>query len=105
MAVALENARQEWEDGYRRFAAEARDPHRAAQLHAQLDVVTAELRRRIGQTFSLADLARVYYADADTWVREAVADRAAAPGWPRTVTLAADAAFHLYQRGAADYAP
>jgi len=37
--------------------------------------------------------------------RDAVADRATAPGWSRTVTVAEAAAFHAYQRGARDYEP
>jgi hypothetical protein len=34
-----------------------------------------------------------------------VAERAPTPGWPRTVALAEDAAFHAYARGALDYKP
>jgi hypothetical protein len=100
----LESVRQEWEDGHRRFQEEARDPARSERLHAQVDVVTDELRRRVGQTFTLLDLVATY-ADAERWVREAVAERIADPGWPRTLALIEDAAFYLYQRGAVDYAP
>jgi len=34
-----------------------------------------------------------------------VEDHAATPGWPRTLALVQDAAFHTYQRGASDYKP
>jgi hypothetical protein len=34
-----------------------------------------------------------------------VAERAAAPGWPRTLSLVVDAACHLYSRAAVDYQP
>jgi hypothetical protein len=99
----LEAVRQQWEEGNRRFQAAARDSVLRPRLHAQLDVVTDELRKRIGQTFTLDDLAAAY-GGADDWVREAVGERAATPpGWARTVTLVQDAAFHLYQRGAVDY--
>jgi hypothetical protein len=99
VAVVIEAVRHEWEDGYRRFEAVA-----AERLNAQLEVVTDELRRRIGQTFTVEQLA-IAYDRADAWVRDAVSEHAATPGWPRTLALVEDAAFHLYQRGAVDYAP
>ena len=37
--------------------------------------------------------------------KHAVSERAPTPGWPRTLAIVQDAAFHLYQRGAVDYAP
>jgi hypothetical protein len=97
-------ARREWEDGYRRFQAASRDPVVADRLSAQLEVVTSELRRRIGQTFTLEELVAMYDR-AEAWVRDAVSEHAATPGWPRTLALVEDAAFHLYQRGAVDYKP
>ena len=45
------------------------------------------------------------YDRAEAWVRDAVSEHAATPGWPRTLALVEDAAFHLYQRGAVDYKP
>jgi len=102
--MVLEVVRREWEEGYRRLEAASRDPVAAERLHAQLDVVTAELRKRIGQTFTLDDLARAYER-ADSWARDAVSEHAATPGWIRTLAMVEDAAFHLYQRGAVDYAP
>lgn len=104
VAIATEVLRREWEDGHRRFEAAARDPVAGARLHAQLEVVMDELRKRIGQTFTLDELAAAY-ARADDWVRAAVSERAATPGWPRTLALVQDAAFYLYQRGAVDYGP
>jgi hypothetical protein len=65
--------------------------------------VTAELRKRLGTTFTLTELVDVY-ADVEDWAREALAEHGA-PGWPRDVTLVADEAFHLYARGATDYRP
>jgi hypothetical protein len=104
VAVVIEAVRHEWEDGYRRFEAALRDPVAAERLNAQLEVVTDELRRRIGQTFTVEQLA-IAYDPAEAWVRAAVSEHAATPGWPRTLALVEDAAFHLYQRGAVDYAP
>ena len=102
--VDVLTARNEWEQGYRRLLAEARDPLSAERLQAQLSAVTAELRRRVGGTYTLRELTEVY-ADADRWTREAVAEHAPAAGWSQTISLVADAAFHLYARGAVDYTP
>jgi len=102
----LPSARQEWEDGRRRLAAEARDERRYLQLCALVDVVLDELRRRVGHTFSLEQLAEEH-AVADDWVRELV--REATPSKAavgvRDVALVQDAAFAAYARGAGDYGP
>jgi chorismate-pyruvate lyase len=100
---AVETARQEWVDGHRRFQEELQDPRRRAWLLSHLEAITAELRKRIGTTFTLAELAETY-AGVEDWARAALADTGA-PGWPRDVTLVADEAFHLYARGATDYRP
>ena len=100
----VESARREWDDGSRRFQEEARDPARADVLHRQLDAVTEELRRRVGGTFTLAELARAY-DDSERWVLGVVGERAPSKGWARTASLAADAAFQAYSRGAQDYEP
>jgi hypothetical protein len=97
-------ARSEWKDGYVRLLDEARDPARAEALHAEVDAVTAELRKRVGATFTLRELAAAY-PDSERWTREAVSDLASSPGWPRTLSLVGAAAFHLYARGAVDYTP
>jgi ribonuclease HI len=102
--LVLEAVRREWEDGYRRFEAASRDPVAADRLRAQLEVVTSELRKRIGQTFTLEQLATAYER-ADEWARDAVSEQAATPGWPRNLAAVEDAAFYLYQRGAVDYVP
>ena len=102
--VALENARAEWEDGYRRLESYSSEPTSYARLLEQVEVVTAELARRIGQSFTLAELADAY-AGAERWSRDAVSDHAPAPGWPRTLSVVENAAFHRYQRGAVDYEP
>jgi len=104
VSVLVDVARREWEDGYRRFEAASRDPVAADRLAMQLEVVMGELRRRIGQTFTLEELVAVYDR-AEQWVRASVSEHAATPGWPRTLALVEDAAFHLYQRGAVDYKP
>ena len=100
-AVAVRLARSQWEEGSRRFDEAVKLDRR---LLAALDAVLDELRRRVGQTFTLEELAEAYGA-AEHWARPAIADRANFPGWPRRLTDVLDAAFHLYARGATDYVP
>jgi len=104
VTATLESARRDWEDGYRRFELACRDEARAERLREQLDVVSAELRRRVGSTFTLRDLSEAY-ASADAWARHAIEEHAATPGWARSVAMVGDAAFHVYARGAVDYTP
>jgi alcohol dehydrogenase class IV len=99
----LESARLEWESAYRDFATLARDPALAERSHSQLRAVTTELRKRLGATFTLRELADLY-ATADAWARHALSEQGT-PDWPRTLTVVEGAAFHLYARGAVDYQP
>jgi len=100
----LDATRQEWEEGYRRLEAASGDRQRYHALLAELELVLDELRRRIGQTFTLDELAGAY-AGAERWVQEALAERDTAPGWATRLTTVQDAAFHVYSRGAVDYRP
>jgi hypothetical protein len=100
----LELARQIWDDGNRRVEAARPDRPRHGRLLRHVDLVIGGLRRRIGQTFTLAELADAYDG-ADGWARELLDD--AEPddtpvSEPGTIT---DAAFHHYARGALDYHP
>jgi hypothetical protein len=97
-------ARQQWEEGNRRLEATSSDPDLYLRLLAQLEVATEELRKRVGETFTLAQLAEMYTA-SDQWLPEAVEERAGTAGWQREVSVIQDAAFHHYARGATDYAP
>src|ERR1044072_4016874 len=47
-AVAVENARLQWEDGYRRLNEHASDRPTYQRLLAQVDVLVDELNRRVG---------------------------------------------------------
>jgi hypothetical protein len=100
----LEIARREWEEAQSALERESRERARYERLLAQVEVVVAELRKRVGQTFTLAELVAAY-ADSDRWVRDAVAEHAPSPGWARDLTLVSGAAFHAYARGAVDYDP
>jgi hypothetical protein len=101
--VSILNARQEWAEGQRRLESLRGDRVLYARLHANLDVLTEELRRRVGATFTLAELATAYDR-AEDWARDVLVERGA-PGWPLHLTLVLDAAFQLYARGAVDYRP
>jgi hypothetical protein len=102
--LEIELARQQWNEGRRRVEAARRDADRYARLHDQVDLVTAELRQRLGQSFTLGELARAY-AGADDWVRALLYDAAPEGAPPPEAATAADAAFHRYALGATDYAP
>ena len=102
--MPVELARQQWEEGYRRLAAETGDPRGHARLLAQVEILTEELRRRVGATYTLAELAD-HYPGCDRWALEAVAEHAGGGAWATSVSTAADTAFHLYSRGARDYRP
>jgi hypothetical protein len=102
--ATVEHARQEWDASVRRLAEEAGDHQHQRQLLAQVEAVTTELRRRLGEKFTLAELVREYAA-ADVWTRQALEEMNGPPGWSKTLSLVQGAAFHAYARGAVDYAP
>jgi len=102
-ADALALARHEWTEGDRLLEAARGDAPRYRRLVEQVEIVVDELRKQVGGTYTLADLATAYAA-ADAWARQLIADRAPSPGWPRDLSLVLAAAFHAYQRGATDYA-
>jgi len=103
VSADLASTRLEWEHAYRDLEEAARDPALADRVRMQLDAILAELRRRVGGTFTLGELADEY-AGADGWARDVLAEQGV-PEWPRTQTLVEGAAFHLYARGAVDYLP
>jgi hypothetical protein len=104
MGADVESARRDWQDAFRRLDEEARDPGREEQLRRQLELVLGELRKRVGSTFTLRELAEEYVR-SDAWVRSVVAEGAPSPGWPRSLAVVEGAAFHVYSRGAQDYEP
>jgi hypothetical protein len=100
----VEVARQEWEEGSRRLEADREDARRYRQLLELLDLVLDELRKRIGQTYTLGELVSAY-GDSERWARELLEERATTAGWPRDLTVVLAAAFDAFQRGAVDYEP
>jgi hypothetical protein len=104
MATGTDLVRHEWAAGYRRLEAERETPSHYRALDAQLGAITAELRRRIGDVYDLEGLA-AEYRRSDVWAQRVVSELASADRWAPGVTIATDAAFHLFARRAQDYAP
>ena len=104
VTAEVDSARRDWEESYRRLAEATRDTGRADELYAQVEVVAEELRKRVGGTYTLAELASEY-RHAERWSREAVAVKAPSAGWPGALSMVEGAAFLLYSRGAVDYEP
>lgn len=104
MAPDLELARQQWRDGNRRLEAARGDRTRYGQLVEGADRVVDALRRRLGQSFTLDELAAAYRG-ADDWILELLEDADPDGTVPLEPGTVADAAFHAYARGAVDYRP
>jgi hypothetical protein len=102
--AAVEIARQEWADGNRRLEAERDNQARYRALLAQVEGILVELRRRLGSVYTVDELA-AEYRHADSWARQAIAELPPIAQWQPGISIAIDAAFHLYARGARDYAP
>jgi hypothetical protein len=102
--VSIQTARHDWERAASELEAQSKEPRRRQQLLDAVDAVTAELRARVGQTYTLEELVDAY-GESDRWGRDAIWERAPYDGWPRDVALAVDAAFHAYARGAVDFEP
>lgn len=97
MAYALENAMTQWQDGERRLR-EAPDLEQR-DLERAVEVVLDELRRRLGSTFLVDELASLYSEGTD-WAEDLAQRRSAGTD----TTAVVDAAFGRYARGAADFA-
>lgn len=97
MSYAVENALYQWREGERRIA-DATEPAKADLVNAT-DVVVEELRRRLGSSFVVNELADLYGRDTD-WALD-IARRNAAGTDAASVV---DAAFARYVREAKDYA-
>lgn len=104
MSAEVESARHDWAEAHRRLREFARDPAREERLLLELEAVTDELRRRIGATFDLRELADEYRR-ADDWARDAITNRVPGSTAPSSLAVVEGAAFHLYSRGALDYEP
>ena len=102
MNYAVENAIFQWEEGFRALQ-ERRSGSGADRVFRQaILAVQDELRKRLGSTFTIAELAALYREGAD-WALDLTLvgdqDEQAIAG-----SAAIDAAFYLYMREASDFA-
>lgn len=93
MAYGVQSALFQWQDGARRVQQAPEDEDRA------VTAVVDALRRRLGSTFTLDELAELY-ADGVDWAWE-IASRRVTGG---DASAAVNAAFFRYAREATDYA-
>ena len=100
----VELARQQWDDGRRRVERSQPGSPEARRFASEIDLVVAELRRRVGQMFTLAELADTY-DDAGEWARDVLYDARPEGAPPPDAATVTDAAFQKYARGALDYRP
>jgi hypothetical protein len=97
MAYTLENALFQWREGEERLAA-ATEPVRV-DLDGVADAIVDELRRRLGSSFVLDELADLY-AESTDWATELAHRRGAGTDSAAVV----DAAFARYAREASNFA-
>jgi hypothetical protein len=93
MAYAIENARYQWDEGERRLR--QAEPEHAAALDHVLWQIVDELRKRLGSTFTLEELATLYNEGTD-WADDIASRREAGLDTSAVV----DAAFARYAREA-----
>jgi hypothetical protein len=103
MGYPLDNALFQWEEGHRRLRELSQQPRLGAKLSRAVEAVRDELRRRIGPTFSAAQLADLYGQGTD-WCLEAARRSAPVDAPDLDPQALVDGAFHLHLRGATDYA-
>ena len=102
MSYPLDNALYQWEEGYSRLREAAADSRRSSTVLRAVEAVRDELRRRIGATFTAAELADLY-AEGTDWCLEAARwalPEQAADLDPQAIV---DGAFYQQLRGATDY--
>ena len=97
MAYSLDNALFQWREGERRVA-DSPEPARA-DLERAVAAIVDELRKRLGSSFVLDELADMYGEGTD-WATELAGRRAAGTDAATVV----DAAFARYAREASNYA-
>jgi gamma-glutamyl:cysteine ligase YbdK (ATP-grasp superfamily) len=94
VSYAVENALFQWQDGER--AVRSADD---SSLDRAVEAVVDELRRRLGSTFVLSELAD-FYASGTEWAEQLATARAGSSSAATVV----DAAFARYAREASNFA-
>jgi hypothetical protein len=99
--MEFETAIHQWREGERRLADAA--PAHLPALELVIEHIVAELRRRLGGTFTSQELVELYDRGTDWCLDLAVSVAPGAP-WAWDVRTVADAAFLGYLREAVDFA-
>jgi hypothetical protein len=103
VSYSVDSAVLQWEEGYGRLEATRSDPSLHRALGRAVVAVEDELRKRLGSTFSVKELATLYREDSDWGLEltmQALPERSDL--WDSSTVV--DAAFYLYMREAADFA-
>jgi hypothetical protein len=100
----IASARADWAAGERRLAAERRDPTRGPTLDRLTEEIRRELVRRIGRTYTMAELVTAYEG-AGPWARDLSQRLAPGQAWAHDLSLVADPVFAAAARGARDWKP
>ena len=100
MGYPFENALFQWEEGWRALQA-IEDPRERRRADRIVDAIRDELRRRVGTTFTAAELADRYGRGTE-WCLQLAME--IAPAIAADAQALADAAFWLHLRGATDFA-
>src|SRR2546425_12866147 len=103
LKTPIESTIFQWEEGYRRLQGARSDPRAYRVLGRVVVAIEDELRKRLGSSFSIEELAGLYRQDTD-WDLE-LAMRRVPPdsdSWDSSTVV--DAAFYLYMREASDFA-
>jgi len=99
--VPFETAIYQWRQGERRLL--DAPPERQRLLERVVDELVAELRRRVGGTFTSEELVQLYEQGA-AWCLQIAMRVAPEDPWAWEAGVVIDAAFARYLREAADYA-
>ncbi|HEY8583374.1 MAG TPA: hypothetical protein VIL49_10520 [Capillimicrobium sp.] len=99
--MPFETAVFDWRAGERRVEQAAPDERLA--MERVVEAIVADLRRRIGITFTVDELVSLYDQGTD-WCLDVAQRVAPAAPWAWEQATVADAAFHRFLRGATDYA-
>ena len=99
--MGFESAMEQWRDGLRRLENAPRDEVRLLERVAER--IYADLRRRLGSTFSTDELVALYESGTG-WAQQLAMQTAPDDPWAWDPRVVVDGAFARYVREAADYA-
>jgi hypothetical protein len=102
MSYPVENAIFQWEEGFRALEAARSSSAADRAFRRAILAVQDQLRKRLGSTFTIAELAALYREGTD-WTLDLTMP-SSEEDQPIAGSAAVDAAFYLYMREASDFA-